>query len=108
MIEIVETMVLEITFTESMLSITNASIILPLLKKAAAINSKDIELNFAVVRSIDSSAINMLVKFYQHLMGSKRTITLTHASPDILKSFEVVKLAKFFKIAHITNPPLNK
>jgi anti-anti-sigma factor len=108
MIEIAETMVLEITFTEPMLSITNASIILPLLKKAAAINNKDIELNFTAVKSIDSSAINMLVKFYQHLMGSKRTITLTHASPDVMQSFEVVKLAKFFKIAHNANPPSNK
>src|SRR3990172_5488653 len=107
MIDVTETIVLEITFTEPMLSITNVNNILPLLKKAATINNKDIELNFAAVQSIDSSAINMLVKFYQHLMGSKRTITLTHASPDIMKSFELVKLTKFFKIANNTNPSLN-
>jgi anti-anti-sigma factor len=104
MIDVSETIVLEINITEPSVTLTNANNMLPLLKKAAMASNKDIEINFTAVESIDSSGINMLVKFQQHLMGTKRTITLTHIQPDIMKIFEMVKLSNFFKIAKNTKP----
>ena len=98
MIEILDTVVLEISFTDRELSIHNANNVLPILKKAAALNNKNIELNFQMVDSIDSSAINMLVKFYQHMIGSQRALTLTHLSGEMYQTFEMVKLSRFFKI----------
>jgi anti-anti-sigma factor len=98
MIKINDSKILEIVFTIPYLSIENANAVLPLLKKAVIVNNKNIELNFSSVGSIDSSAISMLVKFYHHMMGSKRMIELTHVSNEIFYTFEVTQLTRFFKV----------
>lgn len=98
MIKVNDANILEIIFTIPSLSIANANTLLPLLIKTVSVNNKSIELNFSSVESIDSSAISMLVKFYHHMMGTKRTIELTHLSSEIYYTFEVTQLSRFFKV----------
>lgn len=98
MIDVLETIVIEITIKEPVLSISNAATLYSLLQGAVDRNTMDIELNLAAVKNIDSSSIAMFVKFIQYLSGSKRTVTLTEVAPDISQTFKLTKLSHFYKI----------
>lgn len=98
MIDVLETIVLQITIKEPVLSISNAGALYSELQAAVNKNKMDIEMNFAAVQSLDSSTIAMLVKFIQYLSGSKRTVTLTEVSPEIIQTFKITKLSHFYKI----------
>jgi anti-anti-sigma factor len=98
MIQVNDDSVLEICFTDSTLSIVNAGDMLEKLKKATESSTKDIEFNMDAVTSIDSTAIATFVKLVQHLSGSKRTITMTHLDPEIMKVLKMLKLTTFFKL----------
>ncbi len=98
MIQVHDNDVLEICFTDSSLSIINAGDMLEKLKKATESSTKDIEFNMDAVTSIDSTAIAAFVKFVQHLSGSKRTITMSHVDPEIMKVLKMLKLTSFFKL----------
>ena len=93
-----DSIVLEICFTVPVLGINNAGDMLEGLKKASDRNAKDLELNMNVVTSIDSTAIATLVKFFQHLSGTKRAVTLTNVATDIMKILGMLKLSTFFKL----------
>jgi len=98
MIQVHDNDVLEICFTDSSLSIINAGDMLEKLKKATESSTKDIEFNMDAVTSIDSTAIAAFVKLVQHLSGTKRTITMSHVDPEIMKVLKMLKLTSFFKL----------
>jgi len=97
MIELNDSNILIISITERALSINNSDALLDRLKNVAAQNDKNIELDLAAVEIIDSSAIAMLVKFVQHLSGTRRTITMKNVRPEIMQTFKVLRLNAFFK-----------
>ena len=98
MIIVHDDIILEICFTNSVLGIHNAGVMLEELKKVSESNTKDIVLNMTSVTSIDSTAIATFVKFVQHLSGSKRVLTMSNVAPDIMKIFGMLKMSAFFKL----------
>ncbi len=103
MIDVLETIVLEITINEPALSISNAGALFSKLQAAVDRNTLDIEMNFTAVKSIDSSTIAMMVKFIQYLSGSKRKVMLTDVAPEISRTFKLTKLSHFYQIRERKN-----
>ncbi|MFH0977611.1 MAG: STAS domain-containing protein [Spirochaetota bacterium] len=87
---------LNIAINAESMDINNADIIMKEMKKEALSNaSKDIVVDLGNVRFVDSSAIAILVKFVQSLVGSRRKISFVNASESVLYSVNVLKLTKF-------------
>jgi anti-anti-sigma factor len=103
MLSVKDDKIIDVTFTESDLSIKNASALYPLLVDAAALNNKDIQLDLINVDFVDSSAIAMLVKFVQHISGVNRVVTLKNVAPGIVATFRMINLSKFFNIVPLSN-----
>lgn len=98
MVTISENSVLELTITEPVFGINNASAILAQMNTAAHASSKNIEINLIHVAIIDSTAIATLVQFMRGIAGSRRTMILTNMDPELRKVFELLNLARFFTI----------
>ena len=78
------------------INLNNADKVSQELKKTASSTSnKDIIIDFRLVHTVDSAAIAMLVKFVQHLTGSKRKMSIVNASENVRTSIGVLKLTSF-------------
>lgn len=59
---------------------------------------KDIELDFSMVRIIDSSGIGKILVLYQSLKKEGGSLTIYKISEELKELFKVLRLDKIFKI----------
>jgi anti-anti-sigma factor len=88
-----------ISILDEIINNDNADRILKDLRKAAAANpAKNIIVDLAKVKLLESSGIAILVSFEQFTAGSKRKITLKNIAPTIRNTIDVLNLSKFFNL----------
>ncbi len=87
-----------ITINIKLLTIHNSHELLRLLLETAHQYDKEILLDFINVNSLDSTVLAMLVEFNNHMTENKKKLTLVNLSPFIKKTFEILRITKFFNI----------
>jgi len=86
------------TIEVTMLNAHNAPGIFHQLEELAREHPKDLVLNLTNVTSCDSSTIALFVELQSTLKDLGRRLTLTNVAPFVLKVFDMLHIAKFFKI----------
>jgi anti-anti-sigma factor len=90
---------INVTINIKLLNIHNAQGIAAKLEEASQEHkTKNFIINLENVESIDSSSIAMFVEFVQTLKDSGRELTFTNLSPFVKRIFDMLHIAKFFKI----------
>ena len=86
------------TIEVAMLNAHNAPGIFHQLEELVREHHKNLELNLTKVTSCDSSTIALFVELQSTLKDRDRQLTLTNVAPFVLRVFEMLHIAKFFKI----------
>lgn len=68
------------------------------LEKALNDYTKDVILNLENVSFVDSSGINLLIKYKRKLQEKERKLMIHNLNKDVARIFELLGLFKFFKI----------
>lgn len=100
MIEVKESNVIEIIFTDTIMSALKADRLNTEIKQAIASigGTKDIELDFRNVEAMDSAVIAALIRFVRDPALTDRKIVVKNLSTYLSQTFQLMRLSSIFTI----------
>jgi anti-anti-sigma factor len=88
-----------ITILDEVINIDNTESLRNDLKKTIAANSgKDVVIDLAHVRLLDSSGIAMFVSFVQSLSCSKKKLSLINVATAVKNTIEILNLSNYLNV----------